>query len=186
MPVQIARHCFTVDEYYRMAEAGILSGDDHVELLEGEVVEMSPIGSRHAACVRRLDTLLNREAAQLSLVSVQSPIRLNEFSEPQPDVALLRPREDFYAEAHPTPVDVLLIIEVADTSVEYDQEVKLPLYAEAGIPQMLIVNIPADLIESYAEPVGGVYQRIAQIRRGEFVEIVGVPGVVLSVDEVLG
>ncbi len=83
-------------------------------------------------------------------------------------------------------MDVLLIIEVADTSVEYDQEVKLPLYAEAGIPQMLIVNIPADLIESYAEPVSGVYQRIAQIRRGEFVKIVGVPGVVLSVDEVLG
>lgn len=186
MPVQIARHCFTVDEYYRMAEVGILSEDDHVELLEGEVVEMSPIGSRHAACVRRLDALLNREAAQLALVSVQSPIRLNEFSEPQPDVALLRPRGDFYAEDHPTPADVLLVIEVADTSVEYDREVKLPLYAEADIPQILIVNIPADLIESYAEPVGGAYQRVAQIKRGESVEIVGVPGVVLSVDEVLG
>ncbi len=186
MSVQIARRCFTVDEYYRMAEAGILSEADHVELIEGEVVEMSPIGSRHAACVRRLDALLNREAARLALVSVQSPIRLNEFSEPQPDVALLRPREDFYAEAHPTPADVLLVIEVADTSVEYDREVKLPLYAEAGIPQMLIVNISADLIESYAESVGGAYQMIGQIRRGEFVEIVGVPGVTHSVDEVLG
>jgi hypothetical protein len=162
-----------------MAEAGVLLPDDRVELIEGEVAKMSPIG-------RRLDTLLNRQAGQRALVSVQSPIQLSEFSEPQPDVALLRPRDDFYAQAHPAPSDVLLVIEVADTSVEYDREVKLPLYAEADIPQVLIVNLPADLIESYAEPVGGVYQKIMQIRRGESIEIVNVSGLVLSADAILG
>src|SRR5438132_2658257 len=105
MAVEIAKRCFNVTEYYRMAEAGILTDDDHVELIDGEIVAMSPVGSRHAACVRRLNRLLERHISHSALVSVQNPIALDDYSEPEPDVALLRPRADFYADAHPAPGD---------------------------------------------------------------------------------
>jgi Uma2 family endonuclease len=186
MSVQYEKRYFNVVEYYRMAEAGVLSPDDRVELIEGEIVKMSPIGSRHAACVRRLDALLNRETSNLTQVSVQNPVRLNDFSEPEPDIALLKPRDDFYADSHPIPADVLLIIEVADTSVEYDRSIKVPLYARAGIPQVLIVNMPSEVIESYAEPVNGAYQKFMRAQRGEPVEIILLPNLSLSVDVVLG
>ena len=186
MSVPYEKWHFSVSEYYRMAEAGVISPQDHVELIEGEVVKMSPIGSRHAACVRRLDALLNSQAGQLAQVSVQSPVRLDDFSEPEPDVALLRPRDDFYAEKHPRPEDVLLIIEVADTSVEYDRSIKLPLYARANIPQILIVDLPAEVIESYTEPLNGAYQKFIRARRGESVELISLSNVTISVDVVLG
>ena len=186
MSVQYEKRYFNVVEYYRMAEAGVLSPDDRVELIEGEVVKMSPIGSRHAACVRRLDALLNREATDLAQVSVQNPVRLDDFSEPEPDVALLRPRADFYADSHPTPADVLLIVEVADTSVEFDRGIKLPLYARAGVPQVLIVNMPGEVVESYSEPVNGAYQKFVRARRGESVGIILLPNLSLSVDVALG
>src|SRR3954471_10163269 len=112
MSVQIARRHFNVAEYYRMMEAGILSESDHVELIDGEVVEMSPIGSRHAACVDRLNKFFNK--LEEVIVRVQNPIRLDDFSEPQPDITLLLLRADFYAQGHPTPSDVLLVVEVAD------------------------------------------------------------------------
>src|SRR3982751_4315477 len=128
MSVQIQKHYFNVDEFYLMARGGVFSEDARVELIEGEVIEMSPIGSRHAGCVDRLNALLNR-SGQNVIVRVQSPIRIDDFSEPEPDIALLKPRADFYSNSHPTPADVLLIIEVAETSVEYDRGVKLPLYA---------------------------------------------------------
>ena len=113
---------FTTADYYRMLEAGILTEDDRVELIEGEVIQMTPIGKRHAACVKRLNALLGRRFGDAVIVSVQDPIHLSEGSDPQPDLALLRPRTDFYAQSHPTPADVLLLIEVADTSVEFDRE----------------------------------------------------------------
>jgi Uma2 family endonuclease len=127
VPVRVEKRRFSVHEYHRMAEVGILSEDDRVELIEGEILEMSPIGSRHAACVDRLNRLLNGFADLSAIVRVQSPILLDVNSEPEPDISLLRPSDDFYAGGHPTPGDVLLLIEVADTSVERDLEVKLPL-----------------------------------------------------------
>ncbi|MDQ3917533.1 MAG: Uma2 family endonuclease, partial [Acidobacteriota bacterium] len=135
MSVEIARHFFTVDEFERMGAAGIFHPDDRLELIGGEIVEMSPIGSSHAACVKFLSALLQRLFGGTLIVSTQDPIRLDDFSEPQPDVALLRWREDFYRHAHPTPADVLLVVEVADTTVESDRQVKIPLYARAGIPE---------------------------------------------------
>jgi Uma2 family endonuclease len=129
MSVQLRKRYFNVDDYYRMAEAGLFSEGERVELIEGEVVEMSPIGSRHAGCVMRSSTVLNRRFGHLAIVSVQNPIRLDDFSEPQPDLALLKPRKDFYSTSHPTAADVLVVIEVADTSADYDRNVKLPLYA---------------------------------------------------------
>ena len=175
MSVQYQKRYFNVAEYYRMAEAGVLSPDDRVELIEGEIIKMSPIGSRHAACVRTVDAFLNGQIGSLAQVSVQSPVRLNDFSEPQPDIALLKPRDDFYATAHPTSADVLLIIEVTDTSLEYDRGVKLPLYARAGIPQVLIVNIAAEVIENYSESANGAYQKFMRAQRGESVDILLLP-----------
>jgi len=186
MSVHIARRSFTVDDYYRMAEAGILSENDRVELLEGEVVEMSPIGSHHAACVDRLNWLLNQARDLDLIVRVQNPIRLSEYSEPQPDVTLLRPRDDFYAEAHPKPADVLMVIEVADTSLEIDRKVKLPLYAEAGIPEAVIIVLPEQIIELHAKPGAGQYQVVKTLRRGDYLESESIPNLRLSVDAILG
>jgi Uma2 family endonuclease len=133
MSVQIDRRVFSVDDYYRMVEVGLLKEDERVELIEGEVIRMSPIGSRHAACVARLTKLFSRLAGDGAIVWVQNPVRLNDFSEPQPDVALLKPRADFYAGAHPAAADVLLIVEVSDTTIGYDRQVKVPLYARGGM-----------------------------------------------------
>ena len=136
------RRKFSTKEYHEIARAGILGEDDRVELIEGEIVEMAPIGSRHASTVARLNKYLSERFANQALVWVQNPMRLNEFSEPQPDVALLRPRSDFYASAHPSPEDILLVIEVAETSVDYDRNVKAPLYASAGVRELWLVDSP--------------------------------------------
>jgi Uma2 family endonuclease len=120
---------FSVHEYHQMAAAGILNEDDPVELIEGEIVEMPPMGSPHAACISRLTQILVTQAGNLADVRVQLPVRLDERSEPEPDLALVKPRADSYASAHPGPDDVLSVIEVADTTLHYDRSVKGPLYA---------------------------------------------------------
>lgn len=186
MSLQIVKRQFKVTEYNRMAETGILSEDDRVELIEGEIVEMSPIGSRHAACVRRLDAFFNKQLGGVVQVSAQNPILLDEYSEPEPDIALLKPRSDFYAEAHPLPADVLLIVEVADTSVEYDRQVKAPLYAQAGIPEMWLVNLPAEIIEVYTQPENGAYKKHDQFARGGSFTSTIVHELKLSVEDILG
>lgn len=185
MSHQLAKRWFSVDEYYRMAEAGILTEDDRVELIEGEIIEMSPIGSRHAACVNRLNTLLNRQLEQAATVSIQNPVRIDDFSEPEPDIALLRPREDFYAGEHPSPSDVLLVVEVADTSVEYDRNIKLPLYARASIPEVWLVNLPQATIEIYQQPLNGTYREIHLVKHGESL-VSQVANLTLEADDILG
>jgi len=186
MSVQIARRHFNVTEYYRMTEAGILSASDRVELIDGEVVEMSPIGSRHAACVNGLTMLLTSELGQTTILSVQNPIRLDEHSEPQPDLCLLQPRDDFYAQAHPTPADVLLVVEVADSSAGFDREVKLPLYAQASVPEVWIVNLPADTVEVYSQPVSGHYQKSQELKRDETITSETISQLSLDANAVLG
>jgi Uma2 family endonuclease len=167
-----------------MMEAGILSESDHVELIDGEVVEVSPIGSRHAACVDRLNRLFNK--LEDVIVRVQSPIRLDDFSEPQPDITLLRPRPDFYAQRHPAPSDVLLVVEVADSSTEFDRVVKLPLYAEATISEFWLVNLPEEKIEVFSQADNNTYQESQEFGRGEFVTSRILPDLSLSVDSILG
>lgn len=135
-----------------MVAAGILREDSRVELIEGEIVEKGPIGSRHAACVDRLAQWMVLTCGEKAIVRVQSPIRLSPRSLPQPDVALLKYREDFYAAAHPGPADVLLVVEVADESAAYDREVKVPLYARAGIAEVWLVVLPEKLVEGYRHP----------------------------------
>ena len=183
MSVQIARRHFNVIEYYRMAAAGVLSEDDRVELIEGEVVEMNPIGSRHAACVGRLTELLGRLVGDVAIVWVQNPVRIDDYSEPLPDVALLKRRDDFYAQANPQPTDVLLIIEVADSSVEYDRDIKIPLYARAGVPEAWLVNLPEEAVEIYARPLNNAYQETRLVKRGESLSTLNL---IIDADDVLG
>ncbi len=165
MSVQLARRLFTVEEYHQMTRAGILTEDDRVELIEGEVVEMAPSGSRHAACINRLTQLFSEQLTRRAILSIQNPVQLGEHSEPQPDVTLLRPRQDFYASAHPTPQDILLLIEVADSSLEYDREIKVPLYARAEIPEVWLVDLLEEQIILYRQPSPQGYQIIQQIGR---------------------
>ena len=186
MSVQIARRHFSVAEYYKMAAAGVFTEDDRVELIEGEIVEMNPIGSRHAACVGKLTELLGQLAAGKAIVWVQNPVQVSDDSEPLPDVALLKRRDDFYAQANPRPTDVLLIIEVADSSVEYDRNIKMPLYARAGIPEVWLVNLPKETVEVYNQPLGGEYREIRLVKRGEALSAKSVPGLTLDASAVLG
>lgn len=167
MSVQIARHWFTVTEHERLGEAGIFSADDHVELIEGEIVELSPIGKRHAACVGRLTRTLTLLLQSKAIIWVQNPIRINDFSEAQPDVAVLKLRADFYEQALPTPADVLLVIEVSDTTLEYDRQIKLPLYARAGVPEVWLINLTDERIEIYAGPSGEGYRITDSATRGD-------------------
>ncbi|MDX6378983.1 MAG: hypothetical protein QOI57_7 [Rubrobacteraceae bacterium] len=184
-PIQIQKRRSTVDEYYRMAEIGILSEDDRVELIEGEIIDMAPMGDRHANCLRRLDTLLNRRLRETALVSTQCPIHINDLTEPEPDIALLKMRDDFYAE-HPRAQDVLVAIEVSYPSAEYDRGVKLPLYARAGITEAWLVDLIEETIEVYTQPVNGEYRRTERVKRGEPLASLAVPGLELAVNDVLG
>jgi Uma2 family endonuclease len=186
MSVQIARRYFNVTEFYSMAEAGVFSEDDRVELIEGEILEMSPIGSRHAACVGRLTELFGQQVGRKAIIRVQNPIQLNDYSEPLPDISLLKRRADFYAGNHPTPADVLLIVEVADTSVDYDRNIKLPIYAQANIPEVWLINLPKNVVEVYTRPEEDKYQKSRKFKRGEFLVSTQVADLSLSVDDVLG
>ena len=142
----------SIAEYHKMGEIGIFKEDERVELIDGIIGEMSPKGSKHTASVRRLTNLLPQLLNGKALVSIQDPIVLGDDTEPEPDVAVMKIRDDAYASAHPRPDDVLFLIEVADTSLEYDREVKIPRYAAAGIPEVWIVNLVENLIEVYREP----------------------------------
>lgn len=181
-----AIHRFTVDEYHRMGEAGIFHEDDRVELLDGQIVEMTPIGVRHAACVKRLTALFARLAGHRATLSIQDPLVLDTHQEPQPDVALLRYRADGYQTGHPRAADTLLVIEVADTSVEADRARKIPLYARASIPEAWLVNLPGDGIEVHRHPRGGHYADVRTARRGEGIAPLAFPDLALRVDDILG
>lgn len=186
MSVQVAKRWFTVAEYNRMGEAGIFTEDDRVELIEGEIIEMSPIGRRHAACVDRLNELLSERLRRKAIVRVQSPVVLNDYAQPQPDVALLRRRDDFYERALPAPGDVMLVAEVADTTLEYDRQIKVPLYARAGIHEVWVVNLPDGQVEVYTRPAGGAYQDVRRHARAEAVNSAAAHGLTATVDEILG
>jgi Uma2 family endonuclease len=186
MSVELQRRRFTVDDYYAMADAGILHEDDRVELIEGEIIEMTAIGSHHAACVDRLTRLLVRQVGDEAVVRVQNPVRLSDLSEPQPDLALLRPRADFYAARHPVPADTMLVIEVAHTTLGYDRGVKLPLYAQTGIPELWIVNLDARVVEVYADPAAGRFRVQEEARSDGVLRPRLLPSVAVPVAEVVG
>jgi hypothetical protein len=169
-----------------MAEAGIFAPECRVELVDGEIFEMSPIGPWHAGVVNRLNHRFAAGLGGRAVVHVQNPVGLDARSEPQPDLMLLRPREDFYGRAHPTPEDALLLVEVADTSLRHDRERKLPVYARAGVPEVWIVNREADAVEVFREPSPGGYHERHQRRRGEDLAPGAFPDLRLSVSDILG
>uniref|UniRef100_A0A831TF58 Uma2 family endonuclease n=1 Tax=Thermorudis peleae TaxID=1382356 RepID=A0A831TF58_9BACT len=182
----ITRRRFTVDEYHRMAEAGILHEDDRVELLEGEIVEMSPIGWRHQACVDRLNRWLVPALRDRAILRPQGPIRLSPDSEPQPDLVVLRPRADFYAEGGPGPEDVLWLVEISDTSLRYDRDVKVPLYARYGIPEVWVVDLVEERVLVYRDPHPAEgYRSVQVLGRGARLAPQAFPDLELAVDEIL-
>lgn len=186
MDVHIPRRLFSVDEYHRMAEIGIFSEDDRVELIEGEIFEMAAIGNRHAACVRRLNHYFNQYVgAQEALVDVQDPVRLSHRSEPQPDLVLLRYREDFYAAGPPAPEDVLLLIEVADSSLLFDRSTKVPLYARSGVCEVWVINLEAEEIEVYRQPSETGYGEMLRLRHGDTLAPEALPNLRLEVSSLL-
>ena len=186
MTVRRVPHRFTVPEYDRMIDLGILKEDARVELIRGEIVAKMPTGDLHAACVKRLNRLLGSLAGDRAIVSVQDPIRLAD-SEPEPDLALLRPRDDFYASGKPVPPDVLLLIEVSDTSLDDDREVKGPLYAENGIAEYWIVNLVDRCLEVHRGPQpNGSYADVRTLRPGERAEVTALPGLTVEVAALVG
>jgi Uma2 family endonuclease len=186
MSRELAKYWINAEEYERMGAAGIFQPDARLELIEGEIFEMSPIGSPHAACVKYLNRLLNELYGRDLIVGTQDPIRLNDFSEPQPDLTLLRWRADFYRGAHPTPTDVLLVVEVADTTAITDRSVKVPLYARAGVAEVWLVNVPEERVEIYSDPADGAYRVTTQHARGETAQSPTLARLVVSVDELFG
>jgi Uma2 family endonuclease len=154
-------HRITVDEYYRMAEDGKLDPDARVELIEGEIIEMAPIGSRHGASSTKLAYLLMRSLGDSALVRVQLPLRLDNYSEPEPDLAVAVPRTDFYKECHPTPADVLLLIEVSDSSSSRDRTAEVSLYARHNVPEVWIVDLQRERLHFYRTPREGAYTDVS-------------------------
>lgn len=174
---------FTITDCERMAAAGILTEDERVELVAGEIIELSPIGGRHVACVIALTELLGELVGREVSLSVQNPVRCGADSAPQPDVTLLTRRS--YGHALPTPADVLLVIEGADSSRDYDRAVKLPLYATAGIAEAWLVDVVSGTGERHTEPRMGRYSQIAIAGRGETLASTVLPAIVLPVDALL-
>lgn len=185
MPVQAPRRLFTVTEFHQMDEAGVFDEDDRVELLAGEVVEMTPIGRLHAGCVNYLNRVFSGLVGATAIVSVQNPVRLGEHSEPQPDVALLRFRRDLYRDAHPGPLDVLLLVEVADISAEADRVDKVPLYARAGIPEVWVVDLGSRVIDVYREPATEGYRNHRRVGPGDRLTSIALAALDLPASEVL-
>ncbi|MDP9315259.1 MAG: Uma2 family endonuclease [Chloroflexota bacterium] len=180
----VARRQFTVTEYQRMADTGILHEDDRVELIDGEIFEMSPLGSRHVACVNRLVANVSSQVGQTVIVSVQNPIQLTDYSQPQPDLALLRRQPDFYAEALPTALDVFLLIEVADTSLAYDRDVKVPRYAETNIPEVWLVNVEDETVLVYTQPNVTGYRMVQQFQAGQVIRATTIVNLEVEVDDI--
>jgi Uma2 family endonuclease len=181
------RHLLTVDEYHQMGEAGILHEDSRIELIEGELIDMAPIGSLHAAAVNDVTEQLIREKDPDVIVSIQNPILLGAHSEPQPDVMILRPRADRYRSALPTPEDVLLLIEIADSSLSYDRNRKIPIYARHAIAEVWLFDLSSSTLERYRDPdpQTGNFRSIDQHRQGKLSPQL-LPQLELSLDEIWG
>lgn len=176
---------FTVAEYYRMGEAGIFHPGERVELIEGVIVVMSPIGIRHAASVHRYIQVFSPLVGERLSFQIQNPLRLDDHTEPEPDVMLLRPRPDNYYDSHPGPEDVLLVVEVSETSLNYDRGVKAHLYGRHNIPETLVLNLPGDCIEGFTRPGPEGYAQQNIYRRGDTITLASLPDLELAVEELL-
>jgi Uma2 family endonuclease len=184
MQPAVKPHRFSVSDWQRMGELGLLAPDQRVELIEGEIIDMAPIGSAHAGLVTRLTDMLASRLSGRALLSVQNPLRLGDFSEPQPDLMLLRPREDFYSRSHPSAKDVLLLVEVADATLGYDRDRKVPLYGCFGVSQTWLINVPERMVEVYINPDPHGYADRHIARAGEALEALF--GVTVEIERLFG
>jgi Uma2 family endonuclease len=183
---EISKKLFTVDEYYKMAEAGILTEDERVELIEGEIIQMSPIGYRHATCVTRTTTFFIRAFEWKAVVTSQNPLLLTEWTAPQPDITVLRPPFESYDTRLPKAPDVLMVVEVSDSSLRYDRDIKVPLFAAAGCPEVWIEDLQNDLIFVYRDPSGKAYKTTRTFHRGDTLSPIAFPDKTFAVDDLLG
>ncbi len=186
MAIEPTRHSFTVADYYRMAEAGIFHEDSRVELIDGEIIDMVPIGPRHSRGVNRLAERLILRLQGTAYVSIQNPVRLDEHNEPEPDLVVARRRADDYAGGHPSREDILLVVEVADSSANYDRQTKAPMYAAAGIPDYWIVDLGHDHVLVLRDPTPTGYATTRVYRRGEQLRPLAFPDLAVRIDDILG
>ncbi|HVC93292.1 MAG TPA: Uma2 family endonuclease [Pirellulales bacterium] len=185
MSMTLVHHRFTVDEYEQMVECGILSERDRVELIRGEILEKMPIGERHAGCVNHLNSLLAAAVGKRAVVAIQNPVIFPD-SQPEPDVALLLPRDDFYKSVKPRPKDVLLVIEVADSTLDFDRDIKGAMYAQSGIQEYWILNLLDNCLEVHRQPQSdGTFRDVRTLPCGHSVEIATLPDVTVAVADVL-
>jgi Uma2 family endonuclease len=184
--IGVKRYRFTVDQYHRMGKTGVFHPDCRVELVNGEIFEMSPIDPWHAGIVNWLNYRFVSGLGGRAVVHVQNPAIVDRRSEPQPDLMLLEPRDDFYRSAHPTPEDALLVVEVANTSLSHDRRRKLPLYARTGVAEVWIVNRRADAVDVLLDPSPEGYRQALRRGRGAHVAPSAFPDLRLGVDDILG
>ena len=186
MNTTVLIHRFNVEEYHRLIENNILHEDDRVELIEGRIIDMTPIGSKHAACVSRLNEILSEKLQKRAIINIQNPICLTAYTEPEPDIAIIKRRPDFYAEQLPQPEDVLLIIEVSDSSVDYDCETKIPLYAKSNIPEVWLVNLIENNVAIYSGPSSEGYNVITKHHHNQILSPKSFHDITLTVSEIFG
>ena len=177
---------FTVDEYDTMIKAGVFDGKERVELIEGEFVKKMTQGDLHIGCINRLTYLLVPILLNEAIVTIQNAVRINTFSAPEPDVAILRFRKDFYSTGKARPEDILLLIEVADTTVRSDRQIKIPLYARAEVPEVWLVNLPRKIVEVYTEPKNGKYQIVRKAGKSEILRPQMIAELNVKVSEIIG
>ena len=185
MAVESTKRRFTADEYMRMAETGILAPEDRVELIEGEIVTMSTPGPHHCAAVDRATRTMILTLGERALVRVQGTVRLNLFNMPQPDLVLLCPRSDFYATAHPAGADILLVVEISDTTIRYDRTVKGPMYARLGVHEYWIVDVNAETVFRHSRPKSATYREVSSFTRGQRLSPELLPDWSIAVDDLL-
>jgi Uma2 family endonuclease len=180
------RHRITVEEYHRMAEVGLLAPDARVELIEGVIIDMPPIGNRHSAAVDRLNRLLGHAVGERAIIRCQGPIQLDDVSEPQPDFALLVPREDFYEYRAPTAADTLLAIEVSDTTLRYDLQTKKSLYAQHGIQELWVIDVERKKLHAFRNPTSETYADVSTPHKPGVTPITSLPGVTVDLSSLFG
>lgn len=175
------KYPLTITHFQKMIATGILEEDERIELIEGELIAMVPIGPEHSGKTRRLIRILSQVLGEFAILDVQNPIILGLHSEPQPDIVLLRPRADFYEHATPQPEDVLLVVEVSDSTLKYDKNLKIPLYARHGIPEVWLINLPEKRVEIYLKPGPAGYQQVLQPKNDEIISPSLLPEIVIEI-----
>ena len=186
METEVIKKRFTVDEYHRMGDAGIFGPEERTELIDGEIIQMSPIGQRHAGRVNRATAVFVKAFGERAVVSPQNPVQLSDWTEPQPDIVVFKPRSDFYENKRPVSDDVLLVMEVSDTTLRFDMKIKLPHFAAAGVCELWIQDLNAGVLHVFRDPAEKNYKASLQLKPGDSISPLAFPDIRISIDDLLG